>query len=467
MELTINSKILLTAGGIALISFAFFPLYAWLLVAGLGVVTLYHFFGERVFIFLFVVSLLTLTSSISVKLRTAVQLLDFIFLGYFFIREYGLEFEKYPTVPKNVSAIILFYLIILFFSSLTSSNITLSFVYFSKQVLFFVIIYILYSLINSEETIFLYLYSLIISGVILSLSILYLFFQESSVLDFLISQGFIYLGGIYSNVTAAGGILVFSISLSLFFTLKREELGIKLNKYLFYILLPIQFVALLLTNSRSAILTVAIITGLILFKFKRNLFYLVAFVILILGCSVVIFSPSVREVFAEFLRIESILRNNRFIYWDIALKIIRDNFFLGVGPGMFGEYIFNYLPISIYDWRMIDISYIYESSSIGHAHNFILFIFSELGVLGLIISLTLLITAIRFSRKLSKQNDKAKMNINLIGTFTFFLIIGLLVRAVFEATGFLSYGWISRDLPFWIIFSVVIYLNEKLSETNL
>jgi hypothetical protein len=41
--------------------------------------------------------------------------------------------------------------------------------------------------------------------------------------------------------------------------------------------------------------------------------------------------------------------------------------------------------------------------------------------------------------------------------------IGLFIRGSFEAIGLIFYGYITADLPFWILFSIVIftYLNIK------
>ena len=43
----------------------------------------------------------------------------------------------------------------------------------------------------------------------------------------------------------------------------------------------------------------------------------------------------------------------------------------------------------------------------------------------------------------------------VVGIFS--LGIGMLIRSFFESTGLLSHGWITRDLPFWICFAVIIH----------
>ena len=41
--------------------------------------------------------------------------------------------------------------------------------------------------------------------------------------------------------------------------------------------------------------------------------------------------------------------------------------------------------------------------------------------------------------------------------------IGLFIRGLFEAIGLIFYGYIKSDLPFWVLFSILIftYLNLK------
>lgn len=57
-----------------------------------------------------------------------------------------------------------------------------------------------------------------------------------------------------------------------------------------------------------------------------------------------------------------------------------------------------------------------------------------------------------------------------------YLIVGvvatmtsLLVRALFDGINILSYGWISVDLPFWLMFSILIYFynNIDIAEKHL
>ena len=44
------------------------------------------------------------------------------------------------------------------------------------------------------------------------------------------------------------------------------------------------------------------------------------------------------------------------------------------------------------------------------------------------------------------------------------IIVGILVRSFFEITGIITYGFITRDLPLWIILIILVYLYQKSEE---
>jgi hypothetical protein len=39
--------------------------------------------------------------------------------------------------------------------------------------------------------------------------------------------------------------------------------------------------------------------------------------------------------------------------------------------------------------------------------------------------------------------------------------IALFIRGIFEWSNILSYGTITGDLPFWMLFTIIIYLNKR------
>lgn len=102
--------------------------------------------------------------------------------------------------------------------------------------------------------------------------------------------------------------------------------------------------------------------------------------------------------------------STRVSYFHDSLKIIKDNFLLGIGPGQFSKYFCegNYLG----------------SNAFEHPHNILLNIFSELGLIGiLIITYPLKI----IFNKLDQINIKNSFNINfIIYSFQFTFLIAIL-----------------------------------------
>ncbi len=155
----------------------------------------------------------------------------------------------------------------------------------------------------------------------------------------------------------------------------------------------------------------------------------------------------------------------RYILWDIAFGIIKDNPIFGIGPGTFKYYIYKYLPVQLGSWNERLIYFVYKEAGTGHAHNFWLYRFSELGIFGFIGAVALPFIFFYLIYKVRKH-IKNKFEYTVIVIAITGSIIGLLYRSIFESTGFLTNGWITRDLPFWIIFSIVIYIYQNLKNTS-
>jgi hypothetical protein len=62
-----------------------------------------------------------------------------------------------------------------------------------------------------------------------------------------------------------------------------------------------------------------------------------------------------------------------------------------------------------------------------------------------------------------KQPKRGSEKIYFIILGTIAVGIGLFIRGLFEAIGLIYYGYITADLPFWILFGILIfiYFNTK------
>ena len=234
----------------------------------------------------------------------------------------------------------------------------------------------------------------------------------------------------------------------------------KSYRFFLLLILLLQVVALLLTNSRAAILGATVSSFFIIYMMKKKLFIKILVVLVFCTVSLFLLFPDLIEIIFVFFRGGRVLSNTRYLMWQIAYDIIKDNPIFGVGPGMFKFYIYKYIPVMLGSWDELQIRWLYEYAEFGHAHNFILFLTSEVGILGLVSALTLPILFFFYSGKTLKiyksNNDIYNLIIGIIG-----LGIGIFVRSFFESTGLISYGWITRDLPFWIAFIIIIYLYQK------
>jgi ABC-type thiamin/hydroxymethylpyrimidine transport system permease subunit len=45
--------------------------------------------------------------------------------------------------------------------------------------------------------------------------------------------------------------------------------------------------------------------------------------------------------------------------------------------------------------------------------------------------------------------------------------LGLFFRSFIEITGYLTYGYITTDLPFWLVFGILIFIHQKFKKPNL
>jgi O-antigen ligase len=99
------------------------------------------------------------------------------------------------------------------------------------------------------------------------------------------------------------------------------------------------------------------------------------------------------------------------------------------------------------------------------SHNFYLMFFSDMGLPGLLTAISL--TAIYFI-----------IGVKTVKTFknehspTFYLVVALFAsgasiftRVLSDSIGLLSYGTITSDLPFWLVFMSLLFMyNSKLNE---
>ena len=374
---------------------------------------------------------------------------------YVFFKDYGLQINSYPKLPSIIKGYVSFTIVIMVFSSLFSDNILTGFDETLRQILFFVMWYILFAYLSEEKDSYNYVLVLISAGAIVAIIIIYSFIVSDISIYLLQTQGIIHEGGSFKNVTAAAGIFAVTIPLTFILLL----LNLKMNKiltYSLYAILLIQVIGLFLTNSRSGLMAVFISISIILFILNRKTFKRF---ILFASLSFILFYfilPSISELFAIYFRTDRVFENTRYYLWNMSIGIIIDNPIWGTGPGQFKNFMYHHIPVMLGSWDESQIAWIFKNAGLGESHNFFLFRTAELGFLGLLGAILLPAIFIHLSFKVMKRNFYNRRNYYLlVGIFS--LGIGMLIRSFFESTGLLSHGWITRDLPFWICFAIIIH----------
>jgi len=449
-----NKKIFIVSILLSILAIKLDP-YSWIGIILLIFLIAFQIYSTKNFILFFILSLLVVSSDISETLRIVLNTSALIFLMYVFFKDYGLQINSYPKLPSIIKGYVSFTIVIMVFSSLFSDNILTGFDETLRQILFFVMWYILFAYLSEEKDSYNYVLVLISAGAIVAIIIIYSFIVSDISIYLLQTQGIIHEGGSFKNVTAAAGIFAVTIPLTFILLL----LNLKMNKiltYSLYAILLIQVIGLFLTNSRSGLMAVFISISIILFILNRKTFKRF---ILFASLSFILFYfilPSISELFVIYFRTDRVFENTRYYLWNMSIGIIIDNPIWGTGPGQFKNFMYHHIPVMLGSWDESQIAWIFKNAGLGETHNFFLFRTAELGFLGLLGAILLPAIFIHLSFKVMKRNFYNRRNYYLlVGIFS--LGIGMLIRSFFESTGLLSHGWITRDLPFWICFAIIIH----------
>ncbi len=455
-----NKNVKLIASLSVLIIFAFNQ-FLILLIASLVFAFLCFLYKEKFIIPFTIVAFLILTSDFTEIYRNYINIFLIFLIIYLYIKNFGITLNIINEIPRDVKYVVTLALFSMFISSLFSDEILYAFFITARQILFFLIVFMLVKFLRFKKMIFYFINALVISSIILGLVIFYEIFSKGLTLFSIQSQTVNQFSGLYSNPNAVGLLLTVSIPLWIGIVLiKSREKNI--YRYLHYIVLFFLIVVLILTDSRASIGAVFISILFILWKYNskylRNLFITV-----IILAMLILVIPIFNEYLNIYFRVGRILENTRYYIWDMTLQIIKHNFIFGTGPGLFDTKIYPNLTVMLGSFQEQSIWW----ARSGTAHNFFLFKFAENGILGFITAIYLFYTFFRTGIKTEKKiNDKNSVyylltiSISSIGA-------GLLGRAFLESTGVLTNGWITRDLPFWIAFIILMYIHQKVSNKSI
>lgn len=219
-----------------------------------------------------------------------------------------------------------------------------------------------------------------------------------------------------------------------------------------------------MTNARAAIAAAFVSIMVILFFTNRKIFkrILVAAVIIVPLLFIISYTGSIMD---NYFRVGRILENTRYYLWDMAFGMIKDHPLFGVGPGMFNHYMYTYLPVQMGSWTEREL-YVLQQIASSPAHNFFLMRASEEGLLGFISAVGIFFVYFKYGFAMIKKTRNTNENFFIISVGITAIGAGLFVRSFFEATGIFTNGWITRDLPFWLLFTILVYIKLKVTGTD-
>jgi len=411
---------------------------------------------KREVVLVFVIaSSLVLTRSIDPTLRLVIQLLNYLLLSIIFFRQYEFHFQNYPRFPKIIVVYLGLLVFLMLISALHSPYLYLGISQIGRTILFFYLIYLLFAFITNEKIIKNYLLGLFLVAMIYLSFLIYEFVQFNyDLLAFNIS-GTEANGNSYLHKNALGSFFVLSLLLLISFLFN--------NKYLRYRKWIIIFVAiftsgLIITNARAALIALFFGVVFLLYYLRRS--YLKYFSTIILTLSCLYFLLPTQKYVDMYFRLERISTGRDFILSSMW-NVIKSNWLFGSGPAGSKYEMYKEIPYMLGSMEELYLRHHYDQIEFGHAHNFYLFFLSDLGIFGFILSLALPFIFLKISLQTISllQKEKGENYYLALGITAFG--IAMFVRGIFEWAGILSYGTIGYDLPFWILFSIQLFLNQK------
>lgn len=453
-------SILLLSLTLSIIFSIFSSIYIIAFLGVIIVITLIQFKNSKLLLIPITVGYLSFTSELFASVRPIIILITTALLIYLFLKKYGFNFFNYPKVPKGLIKFFFLLLITLIISTIFSEFFTTSLIALIRTVFFFAIVYLYYSLTTTDQDIKVLIFSLILVmlmvGIPMIVDLYNLGLQRYLVKSIITENVNLYTSKGYTGMT----LLFISFALIVIMFFWKESVNSKF-KYLLIFLLIFNVIFLFLANSRGGILAAIIGSGFILFKLERRIFVRSFLVFLSTFLLLYLFVPAINDAINLYLRWETL--GDREVYWQMGIDVIKDYGIFGVGPDIFDKFFFNYAPSSTINYFKLG------DMALGkpHPHNFFLYFFAENGILGVITSIAFFIIIFWYSVKTIKLSKGGKNFHFLLAISITGIIIGIFFRAFIEITGFLLYGYITRDLPFWIILIMLIRIYQKYEEKQI
>ncbi len=419
-------------------------------------VVLYKYLSEKTFVLLSIIILISFTGEALESIRDYFTVIAIAGLFFFFIKRYGLDYRNYPRPPILLSYLWFLFLFTIAFITFVHSFHLRGIDALFRSSVFFLISYFLYAFLEEKGNRFNYYYlilGLFLASLILSITVYYELFSAGLTV-FLVEGFFARFAGAYGNYNTLAFIMSINIVISIiaFYSSKIPEW---IKRYVIPLYILNNAFIIFLTNSRASILTL-IVGMLFLFYYLNKKVIVVFFVVALFLALLYLLEPFTQTLVDAYLRIETV--SQRQYLWASGIEIMKDYPFFGVGTEMFPYKFYTYVPTS--GSYMFDLFRILQKP---HPHNYSLWLITENGILGWICALSLFGVYLFMGFKLISNLSVKKDEVYYFGIGLTAIGIMVFVRSFFEVEGIFSYGYISRDLPFWISYILLAYFykNQK------
>jgi O-antigen ligase len=388
-------------------------------------------------------------------MRSIIQIINLVLLIYFFISEYGLRPSKFPIIPNSIRLFIFFLLTSILLSTLVNDYIDEGILFFIRTALFFLIIYLIFALIKDEQDIKILLSALFITGTALFILIFYyLSMTGFNIINF--SQSLELMGEesyIHKNSIGAFFVIIISIMTAYLFNVDNKK------RVFTFIGIIIFIIGLVITNSRGSIASLLISSLYIIYKLNRRaLIKIIAILCLILP---LIFIDPIYHLLELYLKVDMVASGRDYIL-EATFNIIKSNPIFGIGPTATSHQMYTYLPFMLGSSQEIIFTRHFDVIQYGHAHNFYLFYYTDLGLPGFILSIALPVIFLSISNNIAKNFKQSGYQYYWLVVSIQAAGLALFIRGLFEWGGILTYGAITADLPFWWIFCILLFFNNSL-----
>lgn len=429
--------------------------YLYLLLGIVVFAILLKKYGEKIFIFYTIFTFLTLTSGLDQKLRVFIQISNYLILFYLFFKNYGLDYKNYAKPNKFLLFIVLGSLFLYLFATIFTSYKLFAFEQIIRTVQFYILMFLYFQLLYYYKDIYSYLVAFFVMGVFFSGLLVYQFVVNGFSILSLNDEYMVKLKDFYIPKNTMGTFFSLVIIISLIYIYRTPK---KIIKNLFFITIFLFGIGLIITNSRSSIL--ALIIGMIFLFYYQNRKAIIKLIVSLLLFSLVFLIPQVQDILSLYFRFESFSTGRDLIYASIW-AILPYVWLTGAGPGATKYIMEKYSPFQINSPEQMWLDNFYVKFDFGHAHNFYLFCFCDLGILGFIFAIMLPYFFFRIGNKCIRYFRERDNELYLISLGISTVGLTYFVRGFLEWSGILSYGQISTDLPFWILLIIQSYIYDK------